>query len=315
MAKSLGRSIDSVENRLRLHQKKQWERKDRATFKETLPPQPPKVSHPIYREVEQAITRIESLDDYPGPTIKIAALFDSHYPETINLNPFISFLKDFKPDIFIFGGDNWDLACVSHHNKDKFASWGLNAIMDELNKQANGFALQIQSIMKASNAKKYVYIIGNHEDWLQDFCFQFPQVIKPSIKSLIGEVGKKIEFLPVGSFYKVGKLTFCHGDQMKGGQNPAKYAVDAAKSSIVFGHYHTFKIWPSFSMVDAEDKNIGVQVPCYTTSAPSYGGGKPNQINQGFFTACIEKESGKFSQHVQLVSPRGNFMSQMGKVY
>lgn len=311
----MGRSFDSVENRLRSHNKNKWKRELRAKLKEKLPPEPPKVSHPIYREVEQPQTKVESLDNFCGPVIKIAALFDSHYPETINLKPFLNFLKDFKPDVFIFGGDNWSLDCVSHHNKDKFASWGLNAIMDELNKQANGFAMQIQSIMSAAGASKYVYIIGNHEDWLQDFCFQFPQIHKPSIKSLLGHTAEKIEFLPCGSFYKIGKLTFCHGDQMRGGQNPAKYAVEAAKSSIVFGHYHTVKVWPSFSMVDAEDKNVGIQVPCYTSSAPSYGGGKPNQINQGFFTACMDKASGKFSWHLQGVSPRGSFMSQLGKVY
>lgn len=191
----------------------------------------------------------------------------------------------------------------------------MDNIMVQLRKEMAGFSSQVEKMMTVAPNAKFVYILGNHEDWLRQFCESFPQVHKPTIKSLMGDIAKKIYFINQGCFYKVGKLTFCHGDQMKGGMNPAKWAVEKCNANIVFGHFHCRKEWPNHSMIDAEDKHMGIQVPCYTTSAPHYGGGSPNQIQQGFFTASIKKDSGKFSHHVQLVSPRGEFMSQMGKEY
>lgn len=186
--------------------------------------------------------------------------------------------------------------------------------MDELKKLCQGFADQVRKLRQAAPKAKVVYILGNHEDWLRQFCESFPQIHKPTIKSLMGDIADDIMFIPQGCFYKIGKLTFCHGDQFKSA-NPAKWAVERCNANIVFGHFHTRKEWPDHSMIDSDEKHMGIQVPCYTTSAPAYGGGTPNAIQQGFFTASIKKDSGKFSHHVQLVSPRGEFISQMGKEY
>ena len=43
---------------------------------------------------------------------------------------------------------------------------------------------------------------------------------------------------PEGKASKVGKLTFIHGDTIKGGQNPAIAAVTNYERNIRFGHFH-----------------------------------------------------------------------------
>lgn len=276
---------------------------------------PPEIRHPLQREENLYRTYVLDTKQFETPIIKVLGLFDSHYPETIRTGPLLNFLRDYNPDLFILGGDNWSLDCISHWNKESFMNWGMDNILAELRKQAEGFAHQIRLFMAACPKAKFVYLLGNHERWLHDFVQNFPQIRTETIKTLLGTVGLQLEFIPQGCFYQIGKLHFCHGDQIRGGQNPAKWAVEKCHANVVFGHFHTRKEWPDHSMVDSEDKRMGIQVPCYTTSAPDYGKGSPNQIQQGFFTASIKKDSGKFSHHVQLVSPKGEFMSQMGIEY
>lgn len=309
------RTYEAIENKLRADYKKAYRKKKSqapASIK-IEPPDPPR--HIFEKEVTAYKTYVLDLKQFPSPIIKVFGLFDSHYPETIRTGPLLKFLHDYNPDLFILGGDNWSLDCVSHWNKDKFMNWGMDNIISELNKQAEGFAHQIRMFMAACPKAKFVYLLGNHEDWLHQFVQSFPQIRTETIKTLLGTVGLQLEFIPQGCFYQVGKLHFCHGDQIRGGQNPAKWAVEKCHANVVFGHFHTRKEWPDHSMVDSEDKRMGIQVPCYTTSAPDYGKGSPNQIQQGFFTASIKKDSGKFSHHVQLVSPKGEFMTQMGVEY
>lgn len=149
--------------------------------------------------------------------------------------------------------------------------------------------------------------------WLEQFTEKFPQMNRPTIPKILGDVGKDFEFIPQGGMYKIGKLNFAHGDQF-GSQNPAKQAVERCHASVVFGHHHSHKVWPAFSMVNDEEKYLGIQVPCFTGRAPKYGKGMPNAWQNGFFTATIKK-SGNFSPHVWLVSPKGHFIDPYGREY
>jgi hypothetical protein len=76
-------------------------------------------------------------------------------------------------------------------------------------------------------------------------------------------------------------MVFVHGDQIKGGQNPAKWAVDAYNRNIFFGHHHTHQ---AFTKVTALDTNghTGTAVPCLCKRDPNYGEGSPNRWMQGF---------------------------------
>lgn len=244
--------------------------------------------------------------------IKVAALFDSHYPYNINIRPFLNFLKDYQPDIFIFGGDNWSLDCISHWNEQDFRNIGFDNVLEAYRKEREGFRAHVKEIVEACGENcRFVYIHGNHEAWITQFCEKFPQVERQTIEDILKDF--RIEFIPQGGMYKIGKLNFAHGDQF-GSQNPAKQAVERCHASVVFGHHHVFKVWPGFSMVSDEEKYLGIQVPCFTGRAPKYGKGMPNAWQNGFFTATIKK-SGNFSPHIWLVSPKGHFIDPYGKEY
>jgi len=246
--------------------------------------------------------------------IRVLALFDSHFPETIRINPLLKFASKFQPDIFILGGDNFSMDCISHWNEKEFRNKGYNNVIDEFNEQCERFIEQITKFMDAAPEAKFVYLCGNHEVWLDDFTSTYPQLQKVTLQTILQKAKRPIELIQRGGFYTVGKLVFAHGDQF-GTANPAKQAVERCGKTVVFGHHHTAKIWPNFSMVDEEEKHLGIQVPCYTTLSPEYGKGRPNAWLNGFFTACVKRDSGKFSSFIQFVSPRGSFISQDGTIY
>ena len=296
------RSYASVENKTRIRQKLEWKNKA---------PKDPEPKQDFYKAPKKFFA---SLFNIQPQIIKTAWLYDSHYPHNINLKPLLHFLKDFKPDIFGFGGDNRSLDCISHWNEEAFKNYGMDNVMAAFNKDSQGFKRQVAEFIQVMPNSKFVYILGNHEDWLEQFIQKFPQVKKPTVKSCLEEVGEKIEFVPRGGFYQIGKLHFAHGDQF-GTSNPAKQAVERTGKNIVFGHFHSHKEWPHFSMIDETEKHQGIQVPCYAKLAPGYLKGRPHDWSNGFFTACIKKSSGNFSPFVQKVSPEGNFITQDGREY
>lgn len=244
---------------------------------------------------------------------KILAIYDSHHPYTINIDPFLEFAKDYKPDEFILGGDNWSLDIISHWNDADFKNIGFDKIKFELGCEASSLRFQLDKFRKAMPKAKFTYITGNHEDWLHQFVLKYPQMNELTLESLLSLKKRRINLVPFGGTYKIGKLYFKHGHEF-GTDNPAKQAVIRSHHSIVIGHHHTYKIWTDFSEVVEEERHIGILVPCYCSRAPSYQKGRPNAWLNGFFYATM-KNSGKFCAGVQVVSPKGRFITQEGKEY
>lgn len=248
---------------------------------------------------------------------KLRGVWDLHFPEQTNIGPLLEYLKDEKPNEFIAGGDWWDLDCISHWNQENFKNVGFNQIKKTLSEEKLKFENILCYFRHAMPKAKFTYIIGNHEDWLRQFALQYPQMRDFSLESLIDFKGLGITVCgasPSDSYYRVGKLWFCHGHQF-GSQNPAKQALTYTHRSVVFGHWHSEITWSDFSNVDEYEKHIAYQVPCYCHMAPEYGKGRPNRWSNGFFWANFKK-SGNFCAGIQGVSPRnGTFITQGGVEY
>lgn len=297
------RSYDSIENKLRQTQKTE-RRHEKASALPDPPAKEPEAKYSGFAIKNYQISR---------PITKTMWLFDSHYPHNIPITNLLHFANDFQPHIFGFGGDNWSLDVISHWQEDRFKNWGMDNVIASFNKEAAGFREHIRLFREAMPNTKFVYLLGNHELWLEHFANKFPQTQKPTIQSVLGDVAQGMDFVPHGGFYQIGKIHFCHGDQF-GTENPPKQALMRTGKNIVFGHWHSHKQWPQFSMIDETDKHQAIQVPCYAKLAPDYLKGRPHDWSNGFFTACI-KESGNFSPFVQPVSPEGRFLTQYGITY
>jgi len=249
-------------------------------------------------------------------TDRVLALYDSHFPWNIPLEPLLRFAKDFKPTKFILGGDNWDLSLLSHWNDSNFKNIGFNEIRRKLSDEAKGMNAQIDTLIAHMPKAEVYYIEGNHEAWLTGFKEKYPQMNDLSLESLLNLKFRRITLIPFKAgqdTLKIGKLYFKHGHQY-GSANPIKQALERSHKSIVIGHHHGVAVWGNHSDVDDTEQHVGFLVPCYAKRAPDYGQGRPNKWSNGFFTAHV-KESGNFSAHIQLVSPQGKFISQAGKEY
>lgn len=219
------------------------------------------------------------------------ALHDLKAWETV-----LKFASDFKPDIWIHGGDMLDCGVISHHNHGKpGATEGLKLIADA----AEGRALFIDPVEEIIGKGDLIYIIGNHEDWLTDLTDQIPALEGLiDLKTLLKL--NKWSIIPQGGAYNLGKLTFIHGDTVKGGEHVAKNAVINYERNIRFGHHHTYQAYTKNSALDFKNAKTGICVPCLCSKTPKYGEGAPNRWVQGFNYGYIG-EGGLFNDYIAII--------------
>lgn len=224
------------------------------------------------------------------------------------INAMLKFAKDFKPDEVILGGDIIDCGAVSHHNHGKpGAVEGLKLIED-----VQGVRNALLSPLEALGAKKYTFIVGNHEAWLEQLVEALPAL------SGIVEVGALLKLdrwkiVPQGGQYDLGKLTFLHGDTIAGGEHVAKAAVINYERSTRFGHFHTHQIYTKTAPSEYKNAKTGIAVPCLCLKTPKYGKGKPNRWAQGFQFGFVES-NGFYNDYTAIIVD-GKFTAPSGKVY
>lgn len=228
-----------------------------------------------------------------------------HDPKAISA--VMQFVEDFKPDHVVLGGDILDCRAISHHAFGKPGQIeGLRLLNDA--KELN--ATLIKPLERLARGR-LVYIEGNHEDWLNDLIETHPSLDGiVNIEALLA-LSKRWELVPCGGFAKLGKLVFIHGDQIKGGENPAKNAVTAYESNVRLGHFHTFQVFTKTSAVEANG-HTGVAIPCLCKKNPTYGKGAPNKWMQGFSYGYIHAD-GTFADYFPIIV-NGKFIAE-GKQY
>lgn len=227
------------------------------------------------------------------------------------IEPIFKFIEDFKPNAFVFGGDQLDLGEISHWNKSRRLSTEGLRVLDSL----QGFRREIidpVDQLLPKNAIKH-YHLGNHEDWLSDLLEENPALDGlVNVDAVLDLTTRQWKVVPLDESSRLGKLFFVHGHQVKGGEHVAKAAVTHFERSIRFGHHHTFQVYTKTSALDARDVHTGVCVPCLCRRDLKYGEGKPNRWVNGFLWGTIFPD-GSFTDQVSLIVD-GKF-SALGKTY
>lgn len=210
----------------------------------------------------------------------------------------LSFAEDFKPDVFIFGGDILDCGPISRHNKGKPGNTdGLRLISDAEECRRNVIS-PVDSLLRRSARR--VYLWGNHESWILDKLEDDPALEGVlDLRQLLALPGSW-EIPEFCGGVGLGKLYFIHGHEVKGGENVAKSAVISYERSIRFGHHHTHQTFTKTSAIDQKLGRTGVAVPCLCTKGPKYGEGKPNRWVQGFNFGYVE-DSGNFTDYTPVI--------------
>jgi hypothetical protein len=201
--------------------------------------------------------------------------------------------QDWKPGIVIMGGDGLDCGAASHWNRNKpRLTEGLR-----LEKDATDYRRKVLNPLDDLKPKEKHYILGNHEDWVEQFVDENPAVEGlVSINQMLELAENNWQVHEQGSVLPVGKLHFMHGDTVRSSTYPARYAVDTYGRSICFGHFHTPQSYTKVSALDTSDVHTGRAVGCLCRKDPGYGRGAPNRWAQGFLLFEIA-DDGCFQLH------------------
>lgn len=226
----------------------------------------------------------------------------------------MKFTKDFKPDVFILGGDQLNCGPISHWLKGKprlIAGFNLREEMDELDEL---ILKPIDSILPADGRR--IWHVGNHEIWIQDHIDQNPGtegLLEPENYLKLGERG--YEIYSQGEVSNIGKLHFSHGDivlRNGGVVNPARTLVSAYRKNIRAGHLHTYSAAIDTTLVDAKDFHSGIIIPSLSTRNPAFIKNNPNQFCNGFNFGTVFP-GGNFTDYVVIIN-NGKF-EYAGKLY
>jgi hypothetical protein len=212
------------------------------------------------------------------------------------INTVLKFAQDFKPHVWIQGGDNLDCGPVSHWLKDKKRS----AANLDLSRDVDEYIREVHKpINEIMAGKERVFMLGNHEDWLSQFAEREPSVGELfKIDKLLPL--KNWQIIPQGGHYGLGNLKFIHGDVLTNSQYMAAQAVQRSEESIRFGHFHTYQVMPKHKMLDSSQFKTGIAVPCLSTTNPSFLRNKPNQWMQGFLFGYVLPD-GTYNDYVVVI--------------
>lgn len=243
---------------------------------------------------------------------RIVVVPDVHLPhhDEHALSVALQILKAHKPDIVVFIGDFLDCEPLSHWLRDKKRLVeGLR--MWEDFKLGNDILDQIEEV-----CKRWVFIEGNHEDWIRQYIDEHPEVegFFELDKGLEFEKrrkrGVRITHLKYGQTHKIGKAYFTHGTYTC--MHHAKKHVDEYGRSIIYGHLHTIQQYVKVSPVDVEDKHLGLCIGCLCSKNPEYMRNKPNGWVHAITTGYIRRDGSFNISPTIIVNGKATFN---GKTY
>ena len=240
--------------------------------------------------------------------LKGIALFDIHYPEHDSgcINIAYDFTCDFRPDVFIFGGDQLDLNCVSfyNHGKPKLIEG------QRLSKEYEGFQKDIldrfNGVIKRG-CKKY-WFIGNHEYRITRFIEsdpQFENLIEPEKRLNL----KGYNIIPFNHVLTIGHMNFIHGIYYNK-YHSFKHLVEY-EDNIFYGHTHSNQLFTKTSHLANLPKQ-GVGVGCLCNKNPHYKRNRPsNWVHQFMFFYIMP--DGTFHYYLPIIID--NHVVINGRVY
>jgi len=227
------------------------------------------------------------------------ALFDLHAPDEDKaaLQVAYDFTLDFQPDIFIWGGDQMHMDCISFYNRNRPKLLEGQRLHKEY--------LYMQKILDrferilSSGCKKY-FFIGNHEYRVDRFLESNP-MLEGSI-----EVEHCLELddytvVPFNEVLSIGKMNFIHGIYYNKYHSFKHLSV--YEDNIFYGHVHHHQVFPKTTPLLNLPKH-GVSVGCLCNCNPGYMRNKPNSWEHGFLFWYMFDDGSFNYYHVNVINGR-----------
>lgn len=212
--------------------------------------------------------------------------YDLHYPKVDK--PTVKAMHDFiernEVDGFVFGGDQFDNQCISHHTKHKPGLRERGAYK----RDEAGFVRDCLDPLDdmLGDAEK-VWIVGNHDDWEQDLVDENPEFDGWQRTESLSLADRGWNIIPCGEGYKRGKLLFIHGDSLSGVGNQAtvthaRKALDVYAGNVVYGHMHSPQMFTKVLPYDTTQKWQAHCMPILGHTNPTYLKNRPTAWLNGF---------------------------------
>ena len=208
---------------------------------------------------------------------------DIHFPENIRLQPVFDYIKDYKPDTIIIGGDVIDAkelhGVESMPAKDFKMKW-----YERDCRYLKDFFLDLKKISSA----KLVFLEGNHEQRYDRLARKYPDAFKRTI-NLKRDCGTGIKWIEYGtykSYYRLGDTVFMHGTVYPD-NHAKKYALDHTPLKCVYGHLHHFQAYTTKRAFASSGPRYAITPGCLCTITPEWKRGVPHQWLHGFLSFVI----------------------------
>lgn len=213
---------------------------------------------------------------------------DLHFPQYSKPTwaAMMQVIADLRPQVFVFGGDQFDNAEISHHNRKKPLYKPRRAYLDNQEKFDESILTPLEQALGKSCER--AWIIGNHDDWEFQFVEEHPEleglVDRPTSLGL-AKRGWKI--IPLGHAYVLGNLNIIHGEILTGIGNqagifPSKKAMELYASNVLAGHTHSPQSFTKVSPVEKRKKYMAWIAPILGAINPDYLRNRPTSWLTGF---------------------------------
>lgn len=284
----------------------------------------------VLPQVKQFKPAKRKLENFTSHTVKLADLFkmaglkdnqvfkvivqpDTHVPEHDQsaLNVVYDFANDYKPHGWVNLGDFLECEPVSHW-PSKTAK-PLRFTQDVL----QGRKI-LQNIDDASGKqlKFKRFLIGNHEDWLDQYLIEKIPELYDGIEELGTDLSvqgllklKDFDYrtVPLNEVLSIGHANFIHGYYTA--KNHASQHLNVFGCNIYYGHLHDIQ---SHSSSSVKGLHEAMSLGCLRTLNASFLKGRPNNWSHAFGVFEFRKD-GSYSRVAPVIV--NGVMSYNGKIY
>jgi len=201
---------------------------------------------------------------------------------------FLKFIKDFKPDVIVDGGDHLDLPYISSFNRDKL----LLLEKKRIKKDFDLLATELRQLRDTTD--RMLFLQGNHEQRI-DRMIEHQPIFEGDLEleNRIDFDGLGIEYYPLNKQpVKIGKLHFLHGTYT--GIHHAKKHLLRYMGNVTYGHVHEFQSF--YHGIPLRNDEMGANsIGILSSKSPDYLKGRPAHWQNGF--SVIYFGDGYFNQY------------------
>jgi len=216
-------------------------------------------------------------------------LSDIHMPDNINLEPIFKYLKDFKPDLIILGGDIIDAKGLHGFDSRPASSIDVRSYRRDVD-LLKKFLYKIHSV---SPKAKIIYLEGNHEERYRRIMSKFPKTFDFDLKRDALPKELKVKWIPYAtynSFYRVADTVFLHGTVWPD-SHAKRYALDHTPYKAIYGHLHHFQSYTTRKSLATMTPRYALTAGCLSHTMPEWKKGAPNQWINGFVSFTSDGKS------------------------